>query len=154
MGEGTWLGGAILPGVPEEKAGGRTCSPPLPAPRSLCRLGLGRGTRCGSAGLATFQASCSGFHVRCGKGLQPGPALSVADFLCPWRAGPGLHRFANWSGDSPWEACSKPHFWRNQEISLERQTSHFSTPLLGKGCLRLSSLSSRHMESCANLETL
>lgn len=50
-----------------------------------------------------------------------------------------LHCFANWSGDSPWVARCKPHFWRNQEISLERQTSHLST--LGKACMLLSALS-------------
>lgn len=138
MGEVTWLGGAILPESPEEKAGGKKCSPPGLSPSTQplgSRASETCKVRCGWAGNLSSQLFWFPFEIRerttawtcslCGR-----LSMSLEE---------QLHCFANCSGDSHWEACSKPHFWRNQEISLVRQTSHFSTQL--KACLLLSALS-------------
>lgn len=76
------------------------------------------------AGLATSQASHSGFHL----GFILGPEVCVAGFLCPWRGSSivlptGLVTHAG-------KLVASPGFLEKPgKISSERQTNHFSALL-------------------------
>lgn len=86
--------------------------------------------------LAPFQASCSGFHLRSLKGLQPGPAVLCGRLSMSLEG--QLHCFANWSGDSPWVARLQAPFLEkpgNLFGETNKPLEHSGKSLLATFCL-------------------